>query len=201
VDDSRRAARFLAAALAIGVALVGRHVRGVPGWGGVRSGLAGLHRLHSEHIGDYAAWLVQELRVAQAGVQILFAFLLSVAFTARFGTATSFQRVAAIVTVLLTTASAALLMAPVAWHRLYFQQGRRPDVIRWGNRFALTGLLLLGAAMSGAVLLVADALVGRLPAILMAAAAAVLFCTTWIAMPMARRARTRRSMYQFPHDG
>ena len=145
--------------------------------------------------------LLQELRVAQAGVQILFAFLLSVAFTARFGTATSFQRVTAIVTVLLTTASAALMMAPVAWHRLYFQQGRRPDVIRWGNRFALTGLLLLGAGMSGAVLLVADALVGRLPAILMAAAAAVLFGTTWIAMPMARRARTRRSMYQFPHDG
>ena len=47
---------FLAAALAIGVALAGRYVRGVPGW--VRSGLAGLHRLHSGHIGDYPAWLV-----------------------------------------------------------------------------------------------------------------------------------------------
>jgi hypothetical protein len=134
--------------------------------------------------------LLQELRVAQAGVQILFAFLLSVAFTARFGNATPFQRVTAIVTVLLTTASAALLMAPVAWHRLYFQQGRRPDVIRWGNRFALGGLALLAAAMTGAVLLVADALTGRLPAILMAAAAAVLFGTTWIAMPLVRRART-----------
>jgi hypothetical protein len=133
--------------------------------------------------------LLQELRVAQAGVQILFAFLLSVAFTARFGNATPFQRVTVIVTVLLTTASAALLMAPVAWHRLYFRQGRRPDVIGWGNRFALAGLALLAAAMTGAVLLVADAVVGRLPAILMAGCAAILFAATWIVMPLVRRAR------------
>jgi hypothetical protein len=138
------------------------------------------------------AELLQELRVAQAGVQILFAFLLSVAFTNRFASATSFQRVTVIVTVLLTTASSALLMAPVAWHRLYFRQGRRPDVIRWGNRFALIGLALLAAAMTGAVLLVADAVVGRLPAIVMASCAAALFAATWIVLPLVRRARTAR---------
>jgi hypothetical protein len=136
------------------------------------------------------AELLQELRVAQAGVQILFAFLLSVAFTNRFASATTFQRVTVIITVLLTTASSALLMAPVAWHRLYFRQGRRPDVIRWGNRFALIGLALLAAAMTGAVLLVADAVVGRVPAIVMAACAAVLFGSTWIVLPLVRRART-----------
>jgi hypothetical protein len=136
------------------------------------------------------AELLQELRVAQAGVQILFAFLLSVAFTNRFASATTFQRVTVIITVLLTTASSALLMAPVAWHRLYFRQGRRPDVIRWGNRFALGGLGLLAAAMTGAVLLVADAVVGRVPAIVMAACAAVLFGSTWIVLPLVRRART-----------
>src|SRR5215469_5016306 len=96
--------------------------------------------------------LLQELRVAQAGVQILFAFLLSVTFSARFGQATSLQRGTMIVTILLTTVSAVLLIAPAAWHRLYFRQGRRLDVIRWGNRCALAGLLLLAAAMSGAVL-------------------------------------------------
>jgi uncharacterized protein DUF6328 len=136
------------------------------------------------------AELLQELRVAQAGVQILFAFLLSVAFTNRFASATAFQRVTVIITVLLTTASSALLMAPVAWHRLYFRQGRRPDVIRWGNRFALGGLGLLAAAMTGAVLLVADAVAGRVPAIVMAACAAVLFGSTWIVLPLVRRART-----------
>ena len=145
------------------------------------------------------AELLQELRVAQAGVQILFAFLLSVAFTNRFASATTFQRVTVITTVLLTTASSVLLMAPVAWHRLYFHQGRRPDVIRWGNRFALIGLALLAAAMTGAVLLVADAVVGRVPAIVMAACAAVLFGSTWIVLPLVRRARTP-SVAARPHQ-
>jgi hypothetical protein len=138
------------------------------------------------------AELLQELRVAQAGVQILFAFLLSVAFTNRFANATTFQRVTVIVTILLTTASAALLMAPVAWHRLYFRQGRRPEVINWGNRFTLGGLTLLAAAMTGAVLLVGDAVLGRLAAILIAVFAAVLFGSTWMVMPLVRRARAPR---------
>jgi hypothetical protein len=63
-------------------------------------------------------------------------------------------------------------------------------VIRWGNRFALGGLGLLAAAMTGAVLLVADAVAGRVPAIVMAACAAVLFGSTWIVLPLVRRART-----------
>jgi hypothetical protein len=131
--------------------------------------------------------LLQELRVAQTGVQILFAFLLTAVFTARFEKATAFQSDTAIVTVLLTTASAALLMAPAAWHRIYFRQGRRIDILRWGNRFAIGGLALLAAAMTGAVLLVADTLLGGRPAIVIAVCAASLFALLWFVMPLTRR--------------
>jgi hypothetical protein len=138
------------------------------------------------------AELLQELRVAQTGVQILFAFLLSVVFTARFGNATTFQRVVAIVTVLLTTVSTALLMAPAAWHRLYFRQGRRYDIIRWANRFAIAGLAVLAGAMTGAVLLVSDAILGDWPAIVIAACVVVMFSTMWFVLPLGRRHRAER---------
>lgn len=133
--------------------------------------------------------LLQELRVAQTGVQILFAFLLGVTFTARFASATPLQRGTLIVTVLLTTVSAALLIAPAAWHRLYFRQGRRTDIITWGNRFALAGLTSLAAAMSGAVLLATDIVVGDAVAIVLACCALVLFSVLWLVLPLVNRRR------------
>ena len=131
--------------------------------------------------------LLQELRVAQAGVQILFAFLLSVTFSARFGQATTLQRTTLIVTILLTTLSAVLLMAPAVWHRRYFRHGRRADVIKWGSRCALCGMLLLGAAMSGAVLVTTATVVGSATAILLACCTAVVFGVVWLALPTLRR--------------
>lgn len=133
------------------------------------------------------AELLQELRVAQAGVQILFAFLLGVAFTNRFASATVFQRTTLIVTILLTVMSAVLLIAIAAWHRLYFQQRRRIDLIRWGNRFAIVGLACLAAAMTGAVLLVTDVVLGIVAAIVIAVCVAALFGTIWFVFPLVRR--------------
>ncbi|HEX3788453.1 MAG TPA: DUF6328 family protein [Pseudonocardiaceae bacterium] len=145
------------------------------------------------------AELLQELRVAQAGVQILFAFLLSVAFTARFAQATRLERTTELVTVLLTTGSTALLMAPAAWHRIYFRQGRRPDIIYWANRFAIAGLALLAAALTGAVLLLVEVVVGGWTAIVLAAASGVLFTLIWFVLPLARRGQpplTERELEQ-----
>jgi uncharacterized protein DUF6328 len=133
------------------------------------------------------AELLQELRVAQTGVQILFAFLLSVAFTNRFAGATTFQRVTALVTIMLTTGSTVSLMAPAAWHRVFFRQGRRADIIHWANRAALIGLALLAAAMTGAVLLVADVVAGLWTAIALAVFAALLFVGLWFALPLSQR--------------
>src|ERR1700753_1565987 len=132
------------------------------------------------------AELLQELRVAQAGVQILFAFLLSVAFPNRFATASAVQRGTLITTIVLATASAALLMAPAAWHRLYFRKGRREEILFWGNRFALVGLALLAAAMTGVILLVVDAVAGIVLAAVIAGCAALLFGMLWFAVPAAR---------------
>jgi ABC-type multidrug transport system permease subunit len=137
------------------------------------------------------AELLQELRVAQTGVQILFAFLLSVTFQARFGSATTLQRTTFVVTVLLTTLSAVLLITPVAWHRLYFRQGRRLDIIQWGNRFALLGLALLAMAMSGAVLLATSQVVGSVAAIVIGACALVVFATFWLVLPLSKKDRGR----------
>jgi Na+/melibiose symporter-like transporter len=131
--------------------------------------------------------LLQELRVAQAGVQILFAFLLSVTFSARFGQATTLQRATLTVTILLTTASAVLLIAPVVWHRLCFRQGRRADIIRWGSRCALGGALLLALAMAGAVLVTTAAIVGSAIAIVFACCAAAMFVTMWLLLPFTLR--------------
>jgi Family of unknown function (DUF6328) len=134
--------------------------------------------------------ILQELRVAQAGVQILFAFLLAVAFTPRFGQTTVVQRGVYLVTVMLTTASAVLLIAPVAWHRILFRRGRRERIVEVANRYALAGLGFLAAAMTGTVLLVADVVFGDWVALGLAAAAGLLFALYWCALPLRERRRS-----------
>jgi hypothetical protein len=131
--------------------------------------------------------ILQELRVAQAGVQILFAFLLAVAFTPRFGQTTVAQRVIYLVTVMLTTASAVFLIAPVAWHRILFRRGQRERIVEVASRYALVGLALLAAAMTGAVLLVADVVFGTWVALGVAAVAGALFAVYWCALPLRER--------------
>ncbi|WP_030147407.1 MULTISPECIES: DUF6328 family protein [unclassified Streptomyces] len=105
--------------------------------------------------------LLQELRVTQTGVQILFAFLLSLAFTSRFGSLDSFQRVLYVVTLLLAVLAAALFTAPAALHRSLFQKGAKALIVQVSSRLATTGLIVLVFAFSGSVLLVVDVTTGR----------------------------------------
>jgi hypothetical protein len=102
--------------------------------------------------------LLNELRVALPGVQILFAFLLTVPFSNGFERMTAFQRDVLFLTLLLTALSAACLIAPSAAHRLRFHKGDRVWIIESANRLAIAGLAFLAAAMVGAVLLVTDVL-------------------------------------------
>src|ERR671919_2233782 len=104
--------------------------------------------------------LLQELRIALPGVQILFAFLLTVPFTARFDEVTSFQRNLFFATMLATAASTVCLIAPTATHRLRFHQGERAYIIESSNRLLIGGLVFLALAMMGAVLLITDVLYG-----------------------------------------
>jgi hypothetical protein len=130
--------------------------------------------------------LLQELRVAQTGVQILFAFLLGLAFTPRFPDLTGGQQAVYLVTLVLSAVSAALLIGPVGYHRTVFRQRLRPQLVKTGHRYAIAGLVLLLLALVSAVQLAASFVLCTW-ATLLAAALAGLFATLWFAIPLAQR--------------
>jgi uncharacterized protein DUF6328 len=134
--------------------------------------------------------LLQELRVAQTGVQILFAFLLGLAFTPRFPDLSGAQQGVYLVTLVLSAVSAALLIAPVGYHRTVFRQRLRPQLVTTGHRYAIAGLVLLLLALVGAVQLAASFVLGAW-ATLLAAALAGLFVLLWFVIPLIDRIRHR----------
>src|SRR5829696_6248061 len=119
--------------------------------------------------------LLQELRVAIPGVQVLFAFLLAVPFQQNFTEITGFQKGAYFGTLLLTAASAVLLISPSAYHRLTFRYQQKRRLIFYSNRFAIIGLVFLALAMTGAIMLITDVLFGGLATSLMTAATVLVF--------------------------
>lgn len=129
--------------------------------------------------------LLQELRVVLTGVQILFGFLLTASFSERFDRLDAVQLGVFVVTLLSAALSSALLVAPVAAHRLAFQRGRKPDLVRWGHRMASGGLAFLGLTVSSGLLLVLDLAVGRTAAVVGAAAFLLLVATVWVVIPLA----------------
>jgi Family of unknown function (DUF6328) len=138
--------------------------------------------------------LLNELRVALPGVQVLFAFLLVVPFNQRFVDTTGPQRLLYLAVLALTAASSVFLIAPSFHHRLQFRRQAKEEVVVVGNTLALIGLTLLALAMTGAVLLVTDFLFGGVAAIAATVAVAVLYVVVWYALPLhSRRRRTRSS--------
>lgn len=133
------------------------------------------------------AELVQELRVIGTGVQVLFAFLLGIAFQTRFAQTTSFERAIYLTTLLLSALSAALMIAPVAFHRLVFRTRFKDELVTVTNGFAITGLIVLSLAMSGAVLLVADWVEGTATGVVCGAATFTVLLVAWFAVPLRLR--------------
>jgi magnesium-transporting ATPase (P-type) len=131
--------------------------------------------------------LLQELRVAQAGVQFLFGFLLSVAFTEHYARASGFEQAIHLVAVVFATASVALLTAPAAWHRLLFRRGQRQEILRVANTLAVAGLLCLAIAMTATVLLLFKVVAGTPIAIVFAVLVAAMFSTLWFLLPLRTR--------------
>jgi uncharacterized protein DUF6328 len=127
--------------------------------------------------------LLQELRVAQTGVQILFAFLLTLPFSARFGQATDVDRVVYVITLIAAATATALLIAPVSHHRRVFRQGRKPQLVRTASRLAQAGLTALLVATIGAVFVVLDVVAGLGWAVALVAALAVLYVGLWYVLP------------------
>jgi Family of unknown function (DUF6328) len=131
--------------------------------------------------------LLQELRVALPGVQVLFAFLLAVPFQQNFSEITPFQERVYFATLLCTAISAALLISPTAYHRLNFRQQNKEELVMVSNRLAIAGMVFLALAMTGAIMLITDVLFGTGATIAFSAAAVTLFTVFWGALPLRRR--------------
>ena len=117
--------------------------------------------------------LLQELRVALPGVQVLFAFLLAVPFQQNFTKITAFEKKVYFATLLCTAISAALLIAPSAYHRLTFRYQQKHQLVFLANRFAIAGLGFLALAMTGAIMLITDVLFGTATTVVTGAAGAL----------------------------
>jgi Family of unknown function (DUF6328) len=133
------------------------------------------------------AELLQELRVAFTGVQILFAFLLSLAFTGRFEELGGFD-LAVYTTALMSTALATLLLiAPVSFHRLVFRRRQKAALVAVADRLLIVGLALLMLAIGSSVLLILDVALGRGPAVVGSSVTVVVGVLTWYALPLVIR--------------
>lgn len=130
-----------------------------------------------------------ELRVALPGVQVLFAFLLVVPFNARFGRTSAFEQKLYFVTLLLTALASIMLIAPTMIHRLTFQQGQKPYLVRISNRLTIGGMAVLSVAMTSAIGLVTHYLFGEAASIVTAVLVLLAFGTVWFAVPLMRLRR------------
>jgi hypothetical protein len=131
--------------------------------------------------------LLQELRVAFTGVQILFAFLLGLAFTQRFAELDAFDLAVYTVALLSTALATMVLIAPVSFHRIVFRRRQKAALVVVADRFLMVGLALLVPAICSAVLLILDVVLGRWQAIVASSFTALVGLLTWYALPLAIR--------------
>jgi Family of unknown function (DUF6328) len=136
--------------------------------------------------------LLQELRVAGLGVQVLFGFLLSLPFTNGFPKLTHAQRGLYIADLLLAALATILLLGPVAYHRLVFRRHLKNPLINAANRMAIAGLAAVALAVSIAVILVTSLVEGTTSAIVVGVFIGCLFAVLWFVLPLLRRQRADR---------
>lgn len=130
--------------------------------------------------------LLNELRVALPGVQVLFAFLLTVPFTQRFGDITSSQRNVYFAAFLSAATATAFLIAPTAYHRIRFREGDKERMLKTANVLAIIGTVFLALAIVCVVYLITDLLFGGFVPALVTAIAAGLFVGLWYGLPLYR---------------
>jgi O-antigen/teichoic acid export membrane protein len=131
--------------------------------------------------------LLQELRVAQTGVQFLFAFLLTLPFNDRFATVSQGQKATYVATLLCTALSALCLIAPVSHHRILFRRGRKKELVAISSNLAGIGLWFLWLSIVGAVFLIFQVVVGMSWGVAVGAAFAAAFIGIWYILPTAKR--------------
>jgi uncharacterized membrane protein len=137
--------------------------------------------------------LLNELRVVLTGVQVLFAFLLTLPFTDRFHDLAPTQQLMYAVAFTLTATASVLLMAPTAFHRIRFREQDKERLLRWANRFAIAGVCLLAVAIGTIVLLVIDVLYEFRTAAIVAGAITGLIAWAWFVLPLSGKVNDDRS--------
>lgn len=155
---------------------------------------SGREESESERLDRNLSELLQELRVALPGVQVLFAFLLAVPFQQNFTEITAFEKNVYFVTLLCTAISTALLIAPSSYHRMTFRLQQKHELVFLANRFTIAGLAFLAIAMTGAIVLITNVLFDTtITTAVTGVAAGLTFATLWYALPLQRRLSLKKS--------
>jgi hypothetical protein len=131
--------------------------------------------------------LLNELRVALPGVQVLFAFLLAVPFANGWKKVTESQKNIFYATLVLTAISTACFIVPTAYHRLNFREREKEQILLTSNKFAVAGIIFLALSMIGVITLITDVIYSQTAAIVAGILALVLFFGLWLALPLIRR--------------
>ena len=133
--------------------------------------------------------LLNELRVALPGVQVLFAFLLAVPFTQRFRQLTDVQEYAFFLALFCTTFGSVFLIAPSAYHRVRFRAHDKEQMLQTANRLSIAGTVFLAVAMTSAVYLITDLVFNAPVTLIMTAVTGAMFTWFWYGLPLSRKAQ------------
>jgi predicted neutral ceramidase superfamily lipid hydrolase len=133
--------------------------------------------------------LLNEVRVALPGVQVLFAFLLAVPFQQRFADTTNFQRDVYFAALSLALIATALLIAPTALHRLNFRAHDKQAIVLISNQLVIAGTLVLALAMTAVMVLISDVIFSLAMTIAVGVLSALVFLLLWLVLPLSRRVR------------
>jgi VIT1/CCC1 family predicted Fe2+/Mn2+ transporter len=147
----------------------------------------------SERLDRELGELLQELRVALPGVQVLFAFLLTVPFSQGFTTMTEFQRDLYFAILLSTAVTSVMLIAPTSYHRLRWRDYDKEQLLITANHLTIAGTVFLALSIGGAVYLIGDFMFGAGTAWITAAAVAALLTWFWFGLPLTRKLRGESS--------
>ena len=145
---------------------------------------------HEERVNRELIELLNELRVALPGVQVLFAFLLAVPFSQRFAQTTDLQRDTFMVALLSTLAGSVFLIAPSAYHRIRFRDRDKEALLQISNVFAIVGMVFLAIGMTSVVFLVTDMIFKGPVTAVVTSVTAGLFALVWFVLPLARKSQS-----------
>ncbi len=148
----------------------------------------GRNETEEERLDRNTVELLNELRVASVGIQVLFAFLLIVPFNTGWRKVTSFDRYDYYVTLLCIAIAAALLIAPSIHHRILFRQGEKAYIVAVGTRLTIVAMAFLTVGLTGIIVLISHVIFGGTTAAIVGACTALVVAGLWFGIPLLRRA-------------